>query len=86
MCELKGALNFGRPIVCGWHGCRHLGIYDVGRPVVNGRPALDALFYWVHAHHGASGARPAGAHVYLDGCGPPYWPPCNPTCPGAARR
>ena len=31
LCELEGALNFGRTIVCGWHGCRHLGIRDVGR-------------------------------------------------------
>ena len=32
LCELEGALNFGRTIVCGWHGCRHIGIFDVGRP------------------------------------------------------
>ena len=59
--------------------------FDIDWPVVNGRTALDALYFWVNERAAGGGS---GVHAYIDSCGgAPLWPPCNPTCPrGGVRR
>lgn len=62
--------------------------FDLDWPVVNGIPALDGLYAWMHDVDTSSSIIPntshsqlsTNRHINIDSCSP-YFPPCNPTCP-----